>query len=83
MQLFLARIGVGIGEAGTAPASQSIISDLFPVAERPFAMSLLAAGGNIGLMLGLLIGGWVNEWFGWRVAFLAAAAPGVRIALKI
>ena len=83
MQLFLARIGVGIGEAGTAPASQSIISDLFPVAERPFAMSLLAAGGNIGLMLGLLIGGWVNEWYGWRMAFLAAAAPGVLIALTI
>lgn len=83
MQLFLARIGVGIGEAGTAPASQSIISDLFPVAERPFAMGLLAAGGNIGLMLGLLIGGWVNEWYGWRMAFLVAAAPGVLIAITI
>ena len=83
MQLFLARVGVGVGEAGTAPASQSIISDLFPVAERPFAMGLLAAGGNIGLMLGLLIGGWVNEWYGWRMAFLVAAAPGVLIALTI
>jgi len=83
MQLFLARIGVGVGEAGTMPASQSILSDLFPVAERPSAMGLLAAGGNIGLMLGLLIGGWVNEWYGWRVAFLVAAIPGAAVAALI
>jgi MFS family permease len=83
LQLFLARIGVGVGEAGTMPASQSIISDLFPVRERASAMGLLAAGGNIGLMLGLLIGGWVNEWFGWRTAFLVAAVPGMLLALTI
>ena len=83
MQLFLARIGVGIGEAGTMPASQSIISDLYNVNERPFAMGLLASGGNIGLMLGLLIGGWVNEWFGWRMAFLVAAIPGLVMAATI
>lgn len=83
MQLFLARIGVGVGEAGTMPASQSILSDLFPVRERPSAMGLLAAGGNIGLMLGLLIGGWVNEWYGWRTAFLVAAIPGMLLALVI
>ena len=83
VQLFLARIGVGVGEAGTMPASQSMISDLFPVQERPSAMGLLASGGNIGLMLGLLIGGWVNEWYGWRVAFLVAAVPGVLLAITI
>ncbi|MDH3643015.1 MAG: MFS transporter [Gammaproteobacteria bacterium] len=83
MQLFLARIGVGVGEAGTMPASQSILSDLYPVEERPSAMGLLAAGGNIGLMLGLLIGGWVNEWFGWRMAFLVAAVPGILLAITI
>jgi multidrug resistance protein len=83
MQLFLARIGVGVGEAGTMPASQSILSDLYPVEERPSAMGLLAAGGNIGLMLGLLIGGWVNEWFGWRTAFLVAAIPGMLLAVTI
>jgi MFS family permease len=83
VHLFLARIGVGIGEAGTMPASQSILSDLFPVQERPSAMGLLAAGGNIGLMLGLLIGGWVNEWWGWRTAFLVAAVPGMVLAVTI
>ena len=82
-QLFLARIGVGVGEAGTAPASQSIISDLYDVNERPLAMGLLASGGNIGLMLGLLIGGWVNEWYGWRTAFIVAAVPGVIMAATI
>ena len=83
VQLFLARVGVGIGEAGTMPASQSILSDLYPVEERPSAMGLLAAGGNIGLMLGLLIGGWVNEWYGWRTAFLVGAVPGGLLALAI
>ena len=83
VQLFLARIGVGVGEAGTMPASQSMLSDLYPVQERPSAMGVLAAGGNIGLMLGLLIGGWVNEWFGWRTAFLVAAVPGLLLALTI
>jgi MFS family permease len=83
VQLFLARVGVGVGEAGTMPASHSIISDLYPVADRPFAMSVLSAGGSIGLMLGLLIGGWVNEWYGWRMAFLVVAVPGVLIAITI
>ncbi len=83
LHLFLTRIGVGVGEAGTMPASQSMLSDLFPVTERPSAMGLLAAGGNIGLMLGLLIGGWVNEWYGWRWAFVAAAIPGLLIAATI
>lgn len=83
MQLFFARIGVGVGEAGTLPASHSIISDLFNVNERPTAMGLLASGGNLGLMLGLLIGGWVNEWYGWRAAFLVAAVPGLVLAVTI
>ncbi len=81
--LFLARIGVGVGEAGTMPASQSLVSNLFPVESRATAMGLLATGGNIGLMLGLLIGGWVNEWWGWRWAFVTAAVPGMLLALTI
>ena len=83
LHLFLARIGVGIGEAGTAPASQSILSDLYDAHERPSAMAILGAGGNIGLMIGLLIGGWVNEWYGWRIAFFVASIPGLAIALLI
>ncbi len=81
--LFLARIGVGVGEAGTMPASQSIISNLFPTENRAAAMGLLATGGNIGLMLGMLIGGFVNDWWGWRWAFAVAAMPGVLLALSI
>lgn len=83
LQLFLVRVGVGVGEAGTAPATQSILSDLYPVEERTAAMGFLGSGGNIGLMLGLLIGGWVNEWFGWRTAFVVAAAPGFILTLLI
>ncbi len=83
MQLFLVRVGVGVGEAGTAPASMSMLSDLYPVEERTAAMGFLGASGNIGLMLGLLVGGWVNEWYGWRTAFVVAAAPGLILTLLI
>lgn len=46
-------------------------------------MGILASGGSIGFMLGLLIGGWVNEWYGWRVAFMTAAFPGLLLTLVI
>jgi MFS family permease len=80
IQLMVARIGVGVGEAGTGPASQSIISDLFPLEQRPTAMAVLSAGSNLGLMIGFLVGGWVSEWYGWRVAFLAVGLPGIVLA---
>ena len=63
-QLLLARIGVGVGEAGSNPPSHSIISDLYPTAERGTAMAIFGVGVNLGIMLGFLIGGWVNGEMG-------------------
>ena len=82
-QLLLARIGVGIGEAGSNPPSHAIISDLYKPSERGTAMAIFSLGVNFGIMLGYLIGGWVNEFLDWRWAFVVAGAPGLLIALLV
>jgi predicted MFS family arabinose efflux permease len=83
LQLLLARIGVGVGEAGSNPPSHSIIADLYGPAERATALAIFGTGVNLGVMLGYLIGGWVNEWLDWRWAFIVAGLPGLAIALIV
>ena len=61
----------------------SIISDLYAEDERATAMAIFGLGVNFGIMLGFVIGGWVNEWVGWRWAFVVAAVPGLIIALMV
>lgn len=80
LQLSLARIGVGIGEAGSTPPSHSIISDLFPPEQRGTAMGIFALGVNIGLLIAYLAGGWLSENWGWRMTFVAVGLPGLVIA---
>jgi len=63
-QLALARIGVGVGEAGSTPPSHSIIADLFPPESRGTAMGVFALGVNIGLLIAYLAGGWLSENYG-------------------
>jgi predicted MFS family arabinose efflux permease len=82
-QLVLARVGVGIGEAGFTPAALAMIADYFPKERRASAMALAGVGPMIGIMLGLLIGGWALERFGWRGAMLMAGLPGLAFALLI
>ena len=83
LQLLLARIGVGIGEAGGSPPAHSIISDIFPPERRAGALSFYSTGVNIGVLFGFLAGGWLNEFFGWRVAFVVVGLPGILIALLV
>lgn len=83
LQLLLARIGVGVGEAGGSPPSHSIISDIFPPNRRATAIGFYSMGVNIGILFGFLAGGWLNEFFGWRVAFLVVGIPGVALALLL
>jgi MFS family permease len=78
-QLVLARIGVGVGEAGSAPASLSLISDTVPRERRASALALYSMGAPIGGLLGMAIGGLVADIGGWRMAFFVAAGPGVLI----
>lgn len=80
-QLALARIGVGIGEAGGSPPSHSLISDYFPKEERAGALAVFAMGIPVGIAAAYLGGGWITETFSWRVAFLVVGLPGVVLAL--
>lgn len=83
LQLLLARIGVGVGEAGGSPPSHSMISDMFPAERRASALGFYSTGVSIGILFGFLMGGWLNEFFGWRVAFFVVGVPGVLLALVV
>ena len=78
---FLARMGVGLAEAGFAPASQALISDLYSRDERPRAMGLFSIGVPIGVMTGMAIGGIVAHQTDWRVALFVAGFPGLIVAM--
>ena len=82
-QLLLARIGVGVGEAGCSPPAHSMISDMFPVSQRATALSTYNMGINFGVFIGFLAGGWINEYLGWRWAFVAVGVPGVLFAVFV
>ena len=83
LQLLLARIGVGIGEAGGSPPAHSMISDIYPPESRATALSTYSVGINLGIMFGFVIGGVLNEVVGWRWAFVLVGAPGILLALWI
>lgn len=82
-QLALARIGVGVGEAGSSPPSHSIIADMYSPSERATAMGTFSLGINCGLLIGFLVGGWINQWYGWRAAFWVVGAPGLALAVLV
>ena len=81
MSLILARIGVAIGEAGSNPASHSMIADIFPAARRATPMAILSMGPTLGIMIGFAAGGWLSETYGWQWAFIGVGAPGILVAL--
>lgn len=82
-QMLAARIGVAIGEAGGSPPSHSLIADYFREHERATALGIFALGVPIGVMFGLFIGGWANEFFGWRITFMLVGLPGVALAIVV
>jgi MFS family permease len=82
-ELFFARLGVGVGEAGGSPPSYSLIADYFEQHRRATALSLYSIGVYLGQFAGLLIGGVVAHEYGWRAAFFVVGLPGVAVALLI
>ncbi len=80
-QLLAARIGVGVGEAGGSPPSHSLIADFVPIQNRSTALGVFSLGVPLGLLAGFLIGGWLEELYGWRIAFFAVGAPGLILAV--
>ena len=83
VQLSLARIGVGVGEAGCSPPAHSMISDLYGPDERSTAMGIFTLGISGGIMIAYLAGGWVVENIGWREAFFIVGLPGLALALLV
>ncbi|MDY0072336.1 MAG: MFS transporter [Thauera sp.] len=79
--LLLFRIGVAIGEAGGTPPSVAMVSELYPPERRSRALSVFLMGPSLGAVLGLGLGGWMAQVYGWRTAFLVIGAPGVILGL--
>ena len=82
-QLFLCRAAVGIGEAAYGPAASSLVADYFPGPGRAIAMGILSSGIALGGVLGILLGGWLESLYGWRVAFMAVGLPGFVCAVLV
>lgn len=83
MQLLLARIGVGVGEAGGSPPAHSMISDMYEPKKRATAMAIYSAGLYLGVMVGYGAGGILSEAYGWRMTFFIVGIPGVLLAILL
>lgn len=81
VQLALARVLVGVGEAGATPPAHSLISDYFPLRVRAKALAVYGIGAPIGLMVGFMLASWLAETYSWRIAFLTLGIPGIVLAL--
>ena len=82
-QLLLARIGVGVGEAGGSPPAHAMISDYFPPEKRSTALSFYSAGIYFGVLTGFLMGGYLNQHLGWRAAFYVVGIPGLIFSVLV
>jgi len=83
-QLVMARMAAAVGESGCKPPTYSLIGDYFPApVARIRAMTLYLSGGPISALLGLVVGGWLNEHYGWRMTFFLMGIPGLMLAAVI
>lgn len=83
LHMFLARVGVGIGEAGGSPPSHSIISDLYPKEQRASALGVYSLGIPIGIGFSYLLAGALVESFGWRGTLVFLGVVGIALALVL
>ena len=81
--LLVARAVIGIGEAGYAVVTPSILSDCYPAERRARVLGIFYAAIPIGSALGYIVGGVVGEAYGWRAAFFVAGAPGAALAFLL
>lgn len=80
LQLFLARLGVGVGEAGGVAPAYSLIADYFPAEKRARALAIYSYGIPVGSALGILLGGVLTSYLDWRAAFIIVGLAGIAIA---
>lgn len=79
LQLFLARLGVGVGEAGGVAPAYSLICDYFPPHQRARALSFYSFGIPVGSALGIVLGGFITRWMSWRMAFFIVGLAGLML----
>ena len=82
-QMAIARMGVGIGEAGGVPTSYSILGDTFPAKERGRAMSIYSLGTSLGVFFAFAIGGYFLVEYGWRACLWIVGLPGILLSIII
>jgi MFS family permease len=82
-QMAAARVGVGVGEAALSPPAHSLISDYFPPERRATALSIYAMGIHLGILFGVVAGGWLEQYWGWRLAFVVVGLPGILLAVLV
>lgn len=80
-QLAVARVLVGIGEAGGSPPAHSLIADYFPPRQRATALAIYAWGVYVGAALAFLAGGYLIQRYDWRMAFIIVGLPGIVLAI--
>src|SRR3954467_11360130 len=83
MSLFIARSGVGVGEAAYGTIAPALLSDSFPIERRGRVLAVFFSAIPIGSAAGYVLGGLVDQHFGWRAAFWIAGAPGLLLALLV
>ena len=83
MQMFLARMGVGLGEAGGVPTSYSLISDIFPANQRGKAMSYYMMGTSFGVFFAFVGGGYMLVNYGWRMSLFVVGLPGILLSIIV
>lgn len=81
VQLFMARMLIGVGEAGYAPGGSAMISGLYPVSQRSKMMGIWNASIPLGTAIGVFLGGIIATRFGWKHAFGMVALPGLIVAV--
>lgn len=82
-QLLMARMTVAIGEAGGMAPSVSMVSDMYPKNRRSLAMSVFMLGPHLGILIAMMVGGYVAQTYGWRMTFFVFGIPGVIIAASL
>jgi MFS family permease len=82
-QLLVARVLLGVGEAGASPPSHALLADLYPPSKRATALGIYTLGAPVGLFVGFWVGGVMADAYGWRMVLIAFGIPGVLTALAI
>jgi MFS family permease len=83
LQLALARVGVAVGEGGAYPTSLSLIGDIYPRRSRAMMTAIFFSATTAGALVALVAGGFLNDLFGWRLTLVAAAVPGILLAIVL